>query len=326
MSKKVLIIDDEAGLRRNLSISLLQEDYDIEACENGTEALNKLKMFKENNILLDFIVTDVRLPDIDGMKLLKIIKSEYSEIPVIIITAFGNASIVQEIDSGSADGYLEKPFSAKELTQIFNTIQEKNEKEEQFFNDIKKEKVLSAYLLIKAKEDADLEKIYSQIYSLHNVVYCDGTKTDYDIILLLQSEDVTELKNLIDNKIKKIEGIESIDFMPIKPYPDEGIESYTEDAVSKDDFSSETQLRSHKILSAYVLIKADEERLHKIFPEIYFTEDVAYCDYTKGKYNIVALLQGQTLSEIDEIVDEDIKPIKGVKEVVKCQIIKITDM
>ena len=78
MQKRILLVDDESSLRRSLSVSLGQEGYDVEPCENGIHALKKLYQYKKSNIQLDSIVLDIRLPDIDGIKLGKIIRSKYS--------------------------------------------------------------------------------------------------------------------------------------------------------------------------------------------------------------------------------------------------------
>jgi len=85
MKGKVLIIDDEDRLRRALSRIIELEDFNVFQAENGKEGLKIL-----NNISdLDLVITDVKLPDISGIKLLETIKNTNPFIEVILITAFG---------------------------------------------------------------------------------------------------------------------------------------------------------------------------------------------------------------------------------------------
>src|SRR5208283_4365784 len=109
MEKKVLLIDDEASLRRSVSMGLMQKGYQTEPCENGMKALRTLETFKKKSIPLECAIVDVQLPDIDGLKLLKVIKFNYPQLPVIVITGFGSEVVAEE--ARAADAYLEKPIS-----------------------------------------------------------------------------------------------------------------------------------------------------------------------------------------------------------------------
>ena len=73
MHKKILLVDDESSLRRTMTLGLNQRGFDTEPCENGLNALKKLETYVKNNIPLDGIVVDIKLPDINGINLAKII-------------------------------------------------------------------------------------------------------------------------------------------------------------------------------------------------------------------------------------------------------------
>ena len=59
MHKRILLIDDESSLRRSLSLGLNQLGYDVEPCENGFTALNKLELYKKNSINLDTVLVEI---------------------------------------------------------------------------------------------------------------------------------------------------------------------------------------------------------------------------------------------------------------------------
>jgi len=107
----VLIVDDNADMRKYLS-TILSDHYNIVTASNGMDALHKL----ETNIPA-LVLTDVMMPIMDGIQLLKTIKEDkkYAGIPVILLTArAGEESRIEGYETG-ADDYLVKPFSSKEL-------------------------------------------------------------------------------------------------------------------------------------------------------------------------------------------------------------------
>lgn len=107
---KVLIVDDEKLMRISLESQLKKEGYHVRSVDN---ALEGLKMVKSEDF--DVVVTDLRLPGMNGMELLKEIKKYNQEIVVVIMTAFGTLeSAVSAIKDGAYD-YIAKPFSTDEL-------------------------------------------------------------------------------------------------------------------------------------------------------------------------------------------------------------------
>ena len=131
----VLIVDDNADMREYLS-DILSSHYRIITTKNGLEALDTLKKIKP-----DLILSDVMMPGIDGLQLLKLVKEDdqYKKIPVILLSArAGEESRIEGYESG-ADDYLVKPFSSKELlTRITSQIQtrkklEENERQLEYF-------------------------------------------------------------------------------------------------------------------------------------------------------------------------------------------------
>ena len=77
--QKALIIDDEPEIRRNLTLGLTQEGYQCTACPDGISAVHELHNSKARGVGYDYLITDIFMPDIDGMKILKVIKNEFPE-------------------------------------------------------------------------------------------------------------------------------------------------------------------------------------------------------------------------------------------------------
>ncbi|MBA2708653.1 MAG: response regulator transcription factor [Gemmatimonadaceae bacterium] len=107
---KVLVIEDNANLAFGLTRSLESEGYDVEAAEDGTRGLELARAGSP-----DLVVLDLMLPGIDGYTILKRLRSEGRDVPVLILTARGEeADKVFGFRLG-ADDYVTKPFSLSEL-------------------------------------------------------------------------------------------------------------------------------------------------------------------------------------------------------------------
>jgi nitrogen regulation protein NR(I) len=111
--KQILVVDDEPNLRRVLSAQLERDGYDVHTAEDGEQAL---AMLQENHI--DLVITDLRMPKIDGMELLRRALQLDDELPIVMITAHGTVdNAVEALKTGAFD-YITKPFDQAEVRTI----------------------------------------------------------------------------------------------------------------------------------------------------------------------------------------------------------------
>jgi two-component system response regulator AtoC len=114
MTEKILVVDDELNMRLVLKALLNKEGYDVATASDGVEAL---KVLKSGGV--EVVVTDLKMPKLDGVGLLERVIRDYPSTPVIIITAHGTiATAVDTLKKGAFD-YITKPFERDELK---NTI------------------------------------------------------------------------------------------------------------------------------------------------------------------------------------------------------------
>jgi len=111
--KKALVIDDEQVVLDSVTKILTDENYDVDVSLSGREGLNKAIERQ-----YDIVLTDIRMPDIGGMRVLRDIKRTKPSLPVVMITGYASVrSSVQAMRLGAAD-YLEKPFTPDQLQEI----------------------------------------------------------------------------------------------------------------------------------------------------------------------------------------------------------------
>ena len=102
---RVLVVDDEASIRELLEKTLALADYDVDLAADGRAALDRLRI-----IPYDLLITDLKMPGVDGLTVIKEARRLKPDVPVIIITGFSSeASAIEAVNLG-VSGYLTKPF------------------------------------------------------------------------------------------------------------------------------------------------------------------------------------------------------------------------
>jgi DNA-binding NtrC family response regulator len=112
VQKRVLIVDDDPNVLEVLNARLLSSGYAVQKAKDGAEAVEII-----NNEKTDIVISDVKMPGMDGLELLNAIRAHIPEMPVIFLTAYANIpEAVQAVKSGAVD-YLEKPFEGQDLVK-----------------------------------------------------------------------------------------------------------------------------------------------------------------------------------------------------------------
>ena len=113
--KKILIVDDEEDLTWSLSRKLGRDPSTLEVvCANsGLKALEILQ-----NTAIDLVLTDLRMPGLNGLQLLSEIRAKYPKTHVIVMTAYGSPEIQEAINHWGETEYIEKPFEINELRRL----------------------------------------------------------------------------------------------------------------------------------------------------------------------------------------------------------------
>ncbi len=113
--KRVLIVDDEEDLTWTLTkkLSKDKDKFELIAVNSGQEAINVL-----NQLPVNLVISDVRMPEISGLELLERIRETYPQTKVVIMTAYGSSDVQNEANKRGCFKYIEKPFEINELRQL----------------------------------------------------------------------------------------------------------------------------------------------------------------------------------------------------------------
>ena len=109
---RILIVDDDCSMTRTLSDILRFTGYDTEIAHSGAEALEKL------DLSFDYIISDIKMPDMNGVELCRAIKARQPETPVILMTAYSADSLIQEGLAAGVLSILTKPLDIEKLLKL----------------------------------------------------------------------------------------------------------------------------------------------------------------------------------------------------------------
>lgn len=114
----ILVVDDNAGIRNVLFTFFTQKGYKVEVASEGQEAIQKIDKNRPMLVLLD-----LKMPGMNGLEILNKLNSQYSNLPVIIISAFIELDILnQGIKQGLVKHYISKPFDLEKLLQLVENL------------------------------------------------------------------------------------------------------------------------------------------------------------------------------------------------------------
>jgi DNA-binding NtrC family response regulator len=113
MKKRILVVEDEEKLRRVIELQLLSSGFDVDKAATAEEGLRIVDR-------ADLVLTDLKLPNMDGLQFLSLIRRQNAQVPVLMMTAFGSVETAVEAMKSGATDFLLKPFSLDHLMQIVN--------------------------------------------------------------------------------------------------------------------------------------------------------------------------------------------------------------
>ena len=125
MIRSVLFVDDDKEMLQALKEGLekYRETFSVVLAEDGKDAVSKLK-----NNKISLVVTDLKMPNMDGFSLLSNVMEKYPDIPVIIITGYSTSEMKRLAQEGGAVGYISKPFLIEDLArQIMKTLRKESD-------------------------------------------------------------------------------------------------------------------------------------------------------------------------------------------------------
>jgi two-component system cell cycle response regulator CpdR len=328
MKGRVLLIDDEAEIRRNLSVGLMQEDYDVVACPDGISAIHELDNARGKGETFDCLVSDIFMPDIDGMKILRVIKSMFPDLPVLIITGFGDDTLKNLALSEYNTAYLDKPFEVSELVSALEELvpgttaaSGKDTPEVEAGREMRES--ISAYLTVRITDADRSMEIFSRLHQMDGVQSCEAVYGDVDIIILAQASSMDGINKFFAD-VSATDGIEVVSMSPVeRPRLDRDVNEFIR--VYRREVKERAQPAALKRsgTTSYIIVDIDRSLIQQVFTTVFFIDEVVFCDVTEDGNKLVGMITGlNTEDQVRKVIDR-VSHIDGVLRVRQAKVIKM---
>lgn len=117
MKKKILLVDDDKFIRDSFSERLKKNKYEVISAKDGEEAIDKIAVSN-----FDVVITDIRMPKVNGIEVLKFTKKNKPKTKVIVMSIFVSQKVITRIIELGADKYIEKYSFLKDIISILDKI------------------------------------------------------------------------------------------------------------------------------------------------------------------------------------------------------------
>jgi two-component system, chemotaxis family, chemotaxis protein CheY len=116
MQKHIVFVDDSPTMRASVTFCLRNAGYLVTEAENGKDALEKLQSMKDSGQLPALILTDVNMPEMDGLTFItKVKEGQFRFVPILVLTTEGERAMIERGRVAGASGWLLKPFQPEQL-------------------------------------------------------------------------------------------------------------------------------------------------------------------------------------------------------------------
>ncbi len=328
MKGRVLIIDDEAEIRRNLSVGLMQEEYSVVACPDGISAIHELNSARQKGEGFDYLVTDIFMPDIDGLKILRVIKCMFPDLPVLVITGYGDEALKSKALSEFNTAYLDKPFEIPDLVRAIEELSPGTTRS--LKGDVARgpgemRESISAYLTIRIVEPDRSMDIFSRLRELEGVQACEAVYGDIDIVLLAQAASREGIERFFD-QVRSMPGLEITSMSPVeRPKLDRDVDEFVEIYQREVKRKAQPEALKHPGTTSYIMVDIDRNAIQLVFTTMFFIDEVVFCDVVEDGGKLVGLITGlDTGDQLRKVIDR-VSQIEGVLRVREAKVIKMIE-
>lgn len=123
---RILVVDDEPDVRKVVRLSLEKAGYDVVEAEDGHQAVQEIKS-GENPLLLDVILTDIRMPKLNGLEAIQFFQYEFPHVSLIVLTGFPDLTMATSLMKNGIIDYLVKPVEKEKLLTAVAKAMEQRE-------------------------------------------------------------------------------------------------------------------------------------------------------------------------------------------------------
>ncbi|MFH1464373.1 MAG: response regulator [Pseudomonadota bacterium] len=291
---RILVVDDEESIRQGLKIALQRKGFDVETREEGLPALIELKTAFGGGQPYHYVVLDIQLPDINGLQLLEIIKACYPDLPVLVISGYGNEKTVEAVQLRRGSAYLDKPFGVQELLDQLERLHVAALPPAHPPSPASPLGPMeSAFALVRLASGAEPVALYERIGACRGVCTCDAVVGDRDFVVLLQALDRRGLQETALGVIAAMPGVQDVELcFTRRPTLSDETWRVLQDFVGAPERVAAWAVPGRpRERVAWVMLEVEPERQAQIYVQLHMLDKVIQCDAIEDESRLLLLVR-----------------------------------
>jgi CheY-like chemotaxis protein len=321
MGARVLLIADDAAVRRQAGAAMSRLGFEAQEARDGLSALVAIETQGKAGRPFQVVVTDAALPDFDGVKLLSVIKSRHSEMKVVVVAA--DASVAERVTDRKGDGFLAAPFESERLATLVGDVARRPAAAPvPAPTSAASAAPATAYLLIEPGAGLEPWKLLGQLGCLPESVYCDAVRDErFGMVMLLRGSSPAEVSASAKRLLDANPAVASWELLDIRaPKLPEELRGYIE-AYNRENTGERQVRRTGQLDASYILVDVHPQHLAGLFVRLYFLDEVVEIDAAASERRIMLLAQARDFSALRRVIDERIRPQEGVMRVRELKVV-----
>ncbi len=329
MKGRILVVDNEAAIRRSLSAGLQQEGFTVVACPDGISAIHELSAARRQGAGFDGLVIDIFLPGIDGMTILKGVRNLFPGLPVLMITGFGDEKLKQAVLSEPNTAYLDKPFGIREVVRAMGALSPAPAHPEARAESAGEARAAPestrAYLAIRIAEPDRSLAILTELDGMPGVRSCDAVHGDVDIILRVEAASREDMDALL-GRVRSVRGVQVVSTSPAEhPRLDPDVDQFIRTCRRGAGPAAPAQAEKHPGAASYLIVDIDRDALQPVFAAVSLLDEVVFCDVIEQGAKLIGMIAAaEAGGEVRKAI-ERLSHIDGVLRVREARIIRMID-
>ncbi len=286
---RIFIAEDEDELRFSLKCIMESKGYEVSEARNGKDALKMIMESFKNSKLYDLLLCDIEMPELNGVELISIIKEKKIDIPILVMTGYGDKELVIKLMRYGCQDFLDKPFKIEVFEERVNTIMNKIARKREQIQNQKSEHVENRKFATIGKKTTtivhDLNNKLGSVYGYYDLLeenlenkknqqaqeYCNKMKKSYKQTIKLINDilSIASQKKLTSFPMFKID-----------------IRKIVESILSLAGFNARVEL----IMDSDIIIEGNSKKLESALWNIIANANDAIADRKDGTVTISNLV------------------------------------
>lgn len=287
--QRVLLIEGEVGDRRKLVAGLSTHGFDVRACKDGVSAIHELEQSHSKSSYFDYVVTDVRLTDIAGIKILRVLKTAWPKLPMLVVAEAADDELAAEIGGFENTGLLIRPISPEDVVSAMRLLRpgETTQEHKHLAPETDKTAIAKTHVFAKFIDGGLVDPVIAGLKGIHGVNEIERVEGDMQLILTCWRRSLEDLESTL-TQVREVPGLDVTKVNYVVPaHLDTDVSHFIEDYNYALEKTIEGDVQPQPPFG-YLIVDIDPAELQAIFTKMYFLDNTLECEVTGGGNRVIA--------------------------------------